>query len=1048
MTMTGEKASDQKSPGRMSLAWKIGLGFVSFILLFGIVGYFVLPAVIISQAEKQVAEKLHRRLTIQKIDVSPYTFSLTVHDLRLMEPDGSTVFVSFNALELRVSVQSLFRLAPVVQHLHLEKPYVHIVLLDAHHFNFDDILEIARSQPASPQAAPARFALHNIEIDGGEVVFDDRPRAAVHKVTDLKIGIPYISSLPSQVDVFVEPLLSATVDNSSLLLKGRALPYEAQPEATLNIDLNGIELPRYLDYLPFEPQFKLSDGKLDLHLAMGFREAANKAPTLTIKGNVLFRSLAVDEFDGTPAIRLPELAVALDEIDVFSGNARVKKITLTHPEVHVSRDTKWRFNLLRMAASPAAKPDEAAHAEVTAPPQQKPAQQAAGPHLVLDEFSIQGAQISYRDTTDGISLKALLEGLDLSVQGTTVDFQTKTVTMGELKLSGQSARLEDHTLQRPVNTTVAPIALSLQDFSNEPGKEAKFEFSAQVNRAGRLSIKGTGGVEPINAALAVDVQRLDVLPLQPYFTQQIGLLISKGQVSARGTLQLDMAANGVLKGGYKGSLSLDDLATVDKVNADDFLRWKSLYIGGINAQLNPFSLSIEQVALNDFFARVIVNPDGRINLQNIIGANNPPAATPTTATAPDQQAPASTVTTASSAEKVAPIKIGKVTLQGGEVKFSDNYIKPHYSADLAKLGGIVSALSSDASSTASVDLRGEVNEAPLTIVGQINPLKGDLFLDLKADVKGMELSPFTPYSEKYVGYGIEKGKLSFEVNYHVADRQLKADNHLTLDQLTFGEKVDNPEATHLPVQLAVALLRDSNGVIDINLPISGSLNDPQFSVGGVILKVIVNLITKAVTAPFALIGSLFGGGESLSWMDFDPGLQTINTAGLEKLKTLAKALNDRPGLKLEIAGRADRAADAEGMRRASIDQKVRALKIKQLVDQGQSPDLEHVEVTPEEYPDLLRRVYKSEKFPKPRNLIGFEKSLPVPEMEKLMMANTQISDEDLAALADQRAQAAQDWLVKNGQIPLERIFIVSGKPGQGKEGQEKATPSRVDFSLR
>ena len=1045
--MPGENASAKRPTARFSLVWKICSGLVGFLLLFGILGYFVLPGVIVSQAEKQVAEKLHRRLSIQKIDINPYTFLLTVHDLKLMEPDGNTVFASFDTLELQVSPKSLFRLAPIVQHVRLDKPYMHLVLLDAHHYNFDDLMRLASSQPAAAPQEPARFAVHNIQIDGGQVVFDDRPRAAVHRVTNLKVAIPYISSLPSQVEVFVEPLLSADADDTHLLVQGRALPFAPQRDATLNIDLDGIELPRYLEYLPFKPQFKLSDGKLDLHLVASFRQPPNQGPALAIKGNALLKTLAVDEIDGTPAIRLPELLVALDEVDVFSENVHVSKVALTHPELHVSRDGKGQLNLLRMAALPAAQAEPAAQAPAAAP-QEKPAQRAAGPHVVLDEFSIEGAQISYRDTQAKLSLKAMLDGFDLSVLGTVLDPQSKAIAMREITLSGKSIRLEDSTLRRPVITSIAPIALSLRDFSSAPGKETQVEFSASVNRSGRVGIKGAVGLDPVHAALAVDVQRLDALPLQPYFTRQIGLLVSKGQVSARGALQVALAANDAFSGGYKGNLSLNDVATVDKVNADDFLRWKSLFIDGIDTHLNPFSLSIDQIALNDFFARVIVSPEGRINLQDIASGDNTAAPAPA-ATAPSDQTPRAAARAATAAnEKVAPIKIGKVTLQDGAVKFTDNYIKPNYSANLVNLGGIIAGLSSDASSTASVDLRGEVNEAPLNIVGQINPLKGNLFLDIKADVKGMELSPFTPYSAKYVGYGIEKGKLSFEVSYHVLDRELKAENHLTLDQLTFGEKVDSPDAIHLPVQLAVALLRDRNGVIDIDLPISGSLSDPQFSVGGIIIKVIINLITKAVTAPFALIGSLFGGGESLSWMDFDPGLSTINSAGLEKLRNLAKALTDRPGLKLEIVGRADRDADAEGMRRASIDQKVRALKVKRMVDLGQSPDLEHLEITPEEYPDLLARAYKAEKFPKPRNVIGLEKSLPVPEMEKLMMANTQISDEDLASLANQRAQATQDWLVNDGQVPLERIFIVSSKPGESKSGQEKATPSRVDFTLK
>ncbi len=157
-------------------------------------------------------------------------------------------------------------------------------------------------------------------------------------------------------------------------------------------------------------------------------------------------------------------------------------------------------------------------------------------------------------------------------------------------------------------------------------------------------------------------------------------------------------------------------------------------------------------------------------------------------------------------------------------------------------------------------MHGTVNDAPLLIGGRINPLARDLTLDIKASVHDMELAPLSPYSGKYVGYRIERGKLSFDVAYQLQDRQLQAQNRLVLDQLTFGDKVDSPSATSLPVLLAVALLKDRHGVIDIDLPIGGSLDDPQFSVGGVIVKVLVNLITKAVTAPFALLGRLFGGG--------------------------------------------------------------------------------------------------------------------------------------------------------------------------------------------
>jgi hypothetical protein len=403
---------------------------------------------------------------------------------------------------------------------------------------------------------------------------------------------------------------------------------------------------------------------------------------------------------------------------------------------------------------------------------------------------------------------------------------------------------------------------------------------------------------------------------------------------------------------------------------------------------------------------------------------------------------------------VPPISIRKLTLKGGRVRFTDNFIRPNYTANLNDLGGVITGLSSDASSSALVDLKGEVNRAPLSVAGRINPLRGDLSLDIVAKVRGMELASLSAYSTKYIGYGIEKGKLSFEVAYKVEDRKLTAENRLILDQLTFGKKTDNPDAKTLPVNFAVALLRDSDGVIDLNVPIAGSLDDPQFSIGGIILKVIGNAILKAVTQPFALLGKLFGGGDSgeLSSMEFAPGRAVVLQSGEDKLKSLARALTERPALKLEITGRADPQADREGLKRAFVDRKVRALKVKDLQARGAPAEYSSVVVKPDEYPDLLTRAYRDEKFPKPRNAIGLQKSLPVEEMEKLMIEHAVVGEEDLVSLGNRRAQAAKDWLVKFGQAPGERIFLLAPKTGaeeaSGNGNSAGASTARVEFSLR
>ncbi len=227
-----------------------------------------------------------------------------------------------------------------------------------------------------------------------------------------------------------------------------------------------------------------------------------------------------------------------------------------------------------------------------------------------------------------------------------------------------------------------------------------------------------------------------------------------------------------------------------------------------------------------------------------------------------------------------------------------------------------------------IELQAKLDEAaPVEIKGKINPLAKELFLDIVADAHDIELSPMTPYSVKYVGYGIERGKLSFNVKYKLENRKLSAENKIILNQLTFGDKVESPTATKLPVLLAVALLKDRNGVIDVDLPISGSLDDPQFSVGGLVLRIIINLITKAVTAPFSLLASAFSGGgvsgDELSYVEFAAGRATLDQTDQEKIATLAKALNNRPALKLDIIGRADPSSDLEGLKRVRSSAKSR-----------------------------------------------------------------------------------------------------------------------------
>ena len=619
------------------------------------------------------------------------------------------------------------------------------------------------------------------------------------------------------------------------------------------------------------------------------------------------------------------------------------------------------------------------------------------------------------------------------------------VKVKKASLQQYTVEAVDQTPGDPVTVRVSPLDVTAEDLSTEKNSRGKVSLKATLNKTGKVAIGGAVGVNPVSADLNVNIRTIDIVPFQPYIAEKISISLTGGNISARGKLTL--AARGdTIRTAYAGEASVTNLATVDKVTSEDFLKWDSLHLDGIKVATAPLSMAIRQVALTDFYSRLVVTPEGTLNVQGIVKKEGQAPAGETAAASPDNNVAAKPPETAA---PPTPVTIETVSFQGGRINFTDHFIKPNYSANLLEIGGRVSGLSSEETRMAEVDLRGKLeNYAPLEITGKINPLRNDLFVDLKIDFKDMDLSPLTPYSGRYAGYTIEKGKLLLSLKYLIVKRKLDAINSVFLDQFTFGDAVDSPDATKLPVRLAVALLKNRKGEISLDLPLSGSLDDPKFSLWGVIVKIILNLLVKAATSPFALLGALFGGGEELSYLEFNYGKDAPDVPAEAKLKNLVKALHDRPALKLEIAGHVDVEKDREALRQILFDRKVRSQKLKDLVKKGgEAPLLDNVVVDAKEYPEYLKKAYREEKFPKPRNFIGLVKDLPVPEMEKLMYTHLQVTDDDLRRLAQRRVKAVKDYLIASKQVEPERVFLVEPKT-LAPERKEKQKDSRVVFVLK
>jgi hypothetical protein len=613
-----------------------------------------------------------------------------------------------------------------------------------------------------------------------------------------------------------------------------------------------------------------------------------------------------------------------------------------------------------------------------------------------------------------------------------------------LSVDNYTIRVEDQTNSEPVTITAKNLKVKGENISTAKNSKGRLALSLLLNDKGSISTTGTMGIEPMTADLKMELKGIEIPPLQPYFTDKVNINVTGGAISTAGNLSFASTEKNEMKASYKGEASLTNFSSVDKLSGGDLLKFESLSFSDLNFGYTPLSVDIKGISLTDFYARIFIDSQGKINLQEIMKTEAPkPGAPPP----PVQKEKAETSPKEQGASK--NIKIGQVTLQGGKIDVLDKSVNPEFSMNLSEMGGRVSELSSEENTTADVELRGKLNNyTPLEVTGKINPLREDLFVDIKARIKDLELSPATPYAGKYVGYTIEKGKLSFDLKYLIVKRKLESQNSIFFDQFTFGEKVESPTATKLPVKLAVALLKDRKGEIRLDLPVTGSLDDPKFSVWGVILKVLVNLISKAATSPFSLLGAAMGGGEELSYVEFDYGSSVIPESSAKKIETISKALRDRPALKMDIEGHVDLEKDKDGLKQYFFNNKLRAQKLKEMVKKGQpSIPVDEVKIEKQEYEKYLKRAYKEEKFQKPKNFIGMAKDLPAPEMEKLILTHIEVKEGDLRTLASQRSMKVKDAILKSGQIEPERVFILEPK-SLAPAKKEKMKDSRVDFKLK
>ncbi len=628
---------------------------------------------------------------------------------------------------------------------------------------------------------------------------------------------------------------------------------------------------------------------------------------------------------------------------------------------------------------------------------------------------------------------------------TQVDINNFKLQLDKIALEDFDLQFTDNSLVRKPQLKVADLMISLADLAYPESQLSPFKVDAKLGKKGSVALSGNLAHSPLRVQAQTQVNALALADFNNFLPEKVKVSLKDGKLYTNMAVKL-LETPEALTGNFAGSVTVSDFNLRDPLIEGELLAWENLNLTGIKGDIAPFKLGIKDVSLNKYLAKIQIDSEGRVNLANVT-ATEETEVEEAIVTEEEQEPVEVAAEEPAASGPPADIRIDALTLQGGTVSFTDRSMPNIFSATMYKLGGRVTGMASDEQMLADVDLRGELeNHSPLTIVGKLNPLSKDLYADLTISFKDIDLAPMTPYSGTYLGYAIDKGKLYLDLSYHIEHQKIKAKNKIVIDQFTFGDSVKSDKATTLPVSLAIALLKDRNDEIHLDVPISGDMSDPSFSITGTIFTVLKNLLVKAATAPFSLLASMLGGGgEDFSTIAFASGMARLDEKQSETLAKLAEMLAKRPSLTLEISAYADGDKDPEAYRKDQLQQKMIEAKWLELKEAGQAPESRDlVSISPEDYPVYLLEVYKDADFPRPRNFVGMLKNLPETEMEKLLLANIRADGAEMQALAQSRAQLVRDQLIAANEAIKPRIFLKSVDIYQQPE---KGPASRVEFRI-
>ena len=1016
--------------------WSLGL-----LLFYTVIGFLVLPPIIRHVAVKQLSAQLDRDVSIETIKVNPFALSTTIRGLLIKDKDGQP-FVSWDEVYVNFQLSSFFSHAWVFKEINTSKPFVRVQLNKDRTFNFTDLITkfSTNAAPAQAKTESKPIALHigKLRIGGAVAAYADfSPRTPFRRTLGpINITLDDFRTDPDNKNPYA---FTGTTDaGETISWRGffYLSPLRSEGELKLfNFTLNKYA-PLYQDFIKFE----IRDGAIALDVNYKF-----KLDGTNLTASVNESAFALRDFklgspgDSNNLAELPVFAVTGASVDLQTHAATINSISGDGAKLFLSRDQNAAINVVELS---------------------KPS--------VPNALPGDGALLLLRAVTNAV---AMLMDSTNQWRG----------AVNAVVFTNCAVHLEDRVNARPARLDLTAISLAAKNISNLPGTNLTAELSLRWNKNGSIKTIVSASFFPPKADLEVDLDKLDLGSLDPYLEPKVNLFILGSEVGLHGQIVLTTPDHVLPQVTFHGDARLDNFRTVDGALGDDLLKWDSLRINGIDANLNPQAVNIKEIDVNGAYARLVIETNKTINLLNALRL------TDTNSPAINETKISDATTTSPTNSTLPQISVGAIVITNTAVSFSDRSMQPNVNLAIQDVNGSISGISSEQLQHAIVDLRAKADGiGPIAITGKINPLNSTQTNNITISVKDMDLTPASPYAGKFAGYEIAKGKLNLDLAYEIVGKEINSKNVITLDQFNFGDKVESKDATHLPVRLAIAIMKDRDGKIILDVPIQGSLDDPKFRVGKVVERAIVNILERVATSPFSLLGAVFGGGgEELGQQEFALGSADLTAADKSKLDSLLKGLYARPALNLEITGSVDANGDREGLQRAALDHEIRTRLWQKFRKANQATNsVDAIVLTPEVRAKWVKRIYaeavaagkvtpqllavnsnlvayaaqvlpRNSAFekgatklkrgggtPKSATEAGYQtKLVPLPDpTEAVLLMTFPVSDGDLETLAASRAKAVQNYLLASGKVTAGRLFL--------KQSELRRGGSKVILSFR